>query len=120
MVFGFILRSYVYKFFKKVCRLVIKFVLVIKVVENNIVVFEDLVLNVLKIKDMLVVFKGLIVEKKVFIVIVDVNEFVELFVCNIFGVIVIIVDGVNVLDVFYYDKLIMIKVVVEKVEEVFV
>lgn len=73
-----------------------------------------------KIKEMVVIFKGLFVEKKVLIVIVDVNEVVVLFVCNISGVIVVEVNGINVLDVVNYEKFLIIKVVVEKVEEVFV
>lgn len=63
-VFGPTPRSYAYKLPKKVRRLAIKSALATKVVENNIVVLEDLVLNAPKTKDMLAVLKGLTVEKK--------------------------------------------------------
>ncbi|MEK4501618.1 50S ribosomal protein L4 [Bacillus sp. FSL R12-0069] len=117
-VFGPTPRSYAYKLPKKVRRLAIKSALATKVVENNIVVLEDLVLNAPKTKDMLAVLKGLTVEKKALIVTADTNESVELSARNIPGVTVITADGVNVLDVLHHDKLIMTKAAVEKVEEV--
>ena len=117
-VFGPTPRSYAYKLPKKVRRLAIKSALATKVVENNIVVLEDLVLNAPKTKDMLAVLKGLTVEKKALIVAADANESVELSARNIPGVTVITADGVNVLDVLHHDKLIMTKAAVEKVEEV--
>ncbi|EMA6344606.1 50S ribosomal protein L4 [Bacillus cytotoxicus] len=117
-VFGPTPRSYAYKLPKKVRRLAIKSALATKVVENNIVVLEDLVLNAPKTKDMVAVLKGLAVEKKALIVTADVNEAVELSARNIPGVTVITADGVNVLDVLHHDKLIMTKAAVEKVEEV--
>ncbi|EEL52501.1 MULTISPECIES: 50S ribosomal protein L4 [Bacillus cereus group] len=117
-VFGPTPRSYAYKLPKKVRRLAIKSALATKVVENNIVVLEDLVLNAPKTKDMVAVLKGLPVEKKALIVTADANESVELSARNIPGVTVITADGVNVLDVLHHDKLIMTKAAVEKVEEV--
>ncbi|SFJ80392.1 MULTISPECIES: 50S ribosomal protein L4 [unclassified Bacillus (in: firmicutes)] len=117
-VFGPTPRSYAYKLPKKVRRLAIKSALATKVVENNIVVLEDLVLNAPKTKDMVAVLKGLAVEKKALIVTADANEAVELSARNIPGVTVITADGVNVLDVLHHDKLIMTKAAVEKVEEV--
>ncbi|WP_369901493.1 50S ribosomal protein L4 [Bacillus manliponensis] len=117
-VFGPTPRSYAYKLPKKVRRLAIKSALASKVVENNIVVLEDLVLNAPKTKDMVAVLKGLSVEKKALIVTADLNEAVELSARNIPGVTVITADGVNVLDVLHHDKLIMTKAAVEKVEEV--
>ncbi|AIK36194.1 50S ribosomal protein L4 [Bacillus pseudomycoides] len=117
-VFGPTPRSYAYKLPKKVRRLAIKSALATKVVENNIVVLEDLVLNAPKTKDMVAVLKGLTVEKKALIVTADANEAVELSARNIPGVTVITADGVNVLDVLHHDKLIMTKAAVEKVEEV--
>lgn len=117
-VFGPTPRSYAYKLPKKVRRLAIKSALATKVVENNILVLEDLVLNAPKTKDMVAVLKGLTVEKKALIVTADANEYVELSARNIPGVTVITADGVNVLDVLHHDKLIMTKAAVEKVEEV--
>ena len=119
-VFGPTPRSYAYKLPKKVRRLAIKSALATKVVENNIVVLEDLVLNAPKTKDMVAVLKGLTVEKKALIVTADVNEAVELSARNIPGITVLAANEVNVIDVLHHDTLIMTKAAVQKVEEVLV
>ncbi|MFD3449227.1 50S ribosomal protein L4 [Microbacteriaceae bacterium 4G12] len=118
IVFGPTPRSYSYKLPKKVRRLAIKSALSTKVLENNVVVLEDLMLNAPKTKDMVAILKGLAVEKKALIVTADADEAVELSARNIPGVTVITANGVNVLDVLHHDKLIMTKAAVEKVEEV--
>ncbi|MCP8971113.1 50S ribosomal protein L4 [Ectobacillus ponti] len=118
IVFGPTPRSYSYKLPKKVRRLAVRSALSSKVLENNLIVLEDLVLNAPKTKDMVAVLKSLPVEKKTLIVTADANEAVELSARNIPGVTVITANGVNVLDVLHHDKLIMTKAAVEKVEEV--
>ncbi|MBD1382762.1 50S ribosomal protein L4 [Metabacillus arenae] len=117
-VFGPTPRSYAYKLPKKVRRLAIKSALSSKVVDNNILVLEDLVLEAPKTKEMASVLKGLSVEKKALIVTADANEAVALSARNIPGVTVVDANGVNVLDVVNHEKLIITKAAVEKVEEV--
>lgn len=118
VVFGPTPRSYTYKLNKKVRRLAIKSALSTKVLENNVIVLEDLVLNAPKTKDMVAVLKGLAIEKKALIVTADANEAVELSARNISGLTVVTADGVNVLDVLGHEKLVLTKAAVEKVEEV--
>lgn len=118
VVFGPTPRSYTYKLNKKVRRLAIKSALSTKVLENNVIVLEDLVLNAPKTKDMVAVLKGLAIEKKALIVTADANEAVELSARNIPGLTVVTADGVNVLDVLGHEKLVLTKAAVEKVEEV--
>ncbi|MBP0727057.1 50S ribosomal protein L4 [Bacillus sp. RG28] len=118
IVFGPSPRSYAYKLPKKVRRLAIKSALSTKVLEQNMLVLEDLMLNAPKTKDMVAVLQGLSVQKKVLIVTADVNENVALSARNIQGITVIAADEVNVLDVLHHDTLIMTKAAVEKVEEV--
>jgi large subunit ribosomal protein L4 len=118
IVFGPSPRSYAYKLPKKVRRLAIKSALSTKVLEQNMLVLEDLMLNAPKTKDMVAVLQGLSVAKKVLIVTADVNENVALSARNIQGITVISADEVNVLDVLHHDTLIMTKAAVEKVEEV--
>ena len=118
IVFGPSPRSYAYKLPKKVRRLAIKSALSTKVLEQNMLVLEDLMLNAPKTKDMVAVLQGLSVAKKVLIVTADVNENVALSARNIQGITVIAADEVNVLDVLHHDTLIMTKAAVEKVEEV--
>lgn len=118
VVFGPTPRSYTYKLNKKVRRLAIKSALSTKVLENNVIVLEDLVLNAPKTKDMVAVLKGLAIEKKALVVTADVNEAVELSARNIPGLTVVTANGVNVLDVLGHEKLVLTKAAVEKVEEV--
>jgi large subunit ribosomal protein L4 len=118
IVFGPTPRSYTYKLNKKVRRLAIKSALSTKVLENNVIVLEDLVLNAPKTKDMVAVLKGLAIEKKALIVTADANEAVELSARNIPGLTVVTANGVNVLDVLGHEKLVLTKAAVEKVEEV--
>ncbi|MFS0820977.1 50S ribosomal protein L4 [Bacillus sp. 1P02SD] len=117
-VFGPTPRSYSYKLPKKVRRLAIKSALSTKVLEENILVLDNLVLEAPKTKDMVAVLKGLNVDRKALIVTADVNEAVELSARNIPGVTVVVANGVSVLDVLNHDKLVITKAAVEKVEEV--
>ena len=117
-VFGPTPRSYSYKLPKKVRRLAIKSALSTKVLEENILVLDNLVLETPKTKEMVAVLKGLNVDRKALIVTADANEAVELSARNIPGVTVVVANGVNVLDVLNHDKLVITKAAVEKVEEV--
>ncbi|MFT4415721.1 50S ribosomal protein L4 [Fredinandcohnia humi] len=117
-VFGPTPRSYSYKLPKKVRRLAIKSALSSKVLEDNILVLDNLVLEAPKTKEMTAVLKGLNVDRKALIVTADTNEAVELSARNIPGVTVVTANGVNVLDVLNHDKLVITKAAVEKVEEV--
>ncbi|MFS0865288.1 50S ribosomal protein L4 [Fredinandcohnia sp. 179-A 10B2 NHS] len=117
-VFGPTPRSYSYKLPKKVRRLAIKSALSTKVLEENVLVLDNLVLEAPKTKEMAAVLKGLNVDRKALIVTADLNEAVELSARNLPGVTVVTANGVNVLDVLNHDKLVITKAAVEKVEEV--
>jgi large subunit ribosomal protein L4 len=117
-VFGPTPRSYSFKLPKKVRRLAIKSALSTKVVENNILVLENLLLDTPKTKEMITILKGLNVERKALIVTADANEAVALSARNIPGVTVVSANGISVLDVLNHDKLLITKGAVEKVEEV--
>ncbi|WP_044895193.1 50S ribosomal protein L4 [Bacillus alveayuensis] len=117
-VFGPVPRSYSYKLPKKVRRLAIKSALSSKVLENNIVVLDNLVLEAPKTKEMVKILNNLSVDRKALIVTADVNENITLSARNIPGVTVVTANGINVLDVLNHDKLVITKAAVEKVEEV--
>ncbi|MCH1626082.1 50S ribosomal protein L4 [Fredinandcohnia quinoae] len=117
-VFGPTPRSYSFKLPKKVRRLAIKSALSSKVLEDNILVLDNLVLDTPKTKEMVAVLKGLNVDRKALIVTADNNEAIALSARNIPGVTVVAANGVNVLDVLNHDKLVITKAAVEKVEEV--
>lgn len=117
-VFGPTPRSYAYKLPKKVRRLAIKSALSSKVIDNEIIVLDQLQLAQPKTKEFAGILKNLKVERKALVVTSDYNENVALSARNIPGVKFVAADGINVLDVMTYDKLIITKEAVQKVEEV--
>ncbi|WAA09431.1 50S ribosomal protein L4 [Fervidibacillus albus] len=118
VVFGPVPRSYAYKLPKKVRRLALKSALSTKVIENNLLVLDQLQFDAPKTKEFVSVLKNLSVDAKTLVVTADDSENVYLSARNIPTVKVINASGVNVLDIIGYDKLIITKDAVEKVEEV--
>jgi large subunit ribosomal protein L4 len=119
IVFGPTPRSYGYKLPKKVRRLAIKSALSSKVIANEIIVLDQLSFNQPKTKEFVAVLKNLNVDSKALIVTSSFDANVVLSSRNIPGIKFVTADGINVLDVLVYDKLIITKDAVGKVEEVF-
>lgn len=118
IVFGPTPRSYAYKLPKKVRRLAVKSALSSKVIDNEIIVLDQLAMNEPKTKQFAEILKNLNVERKALVVSADYDDNIALSTRNIPGVKFVPADGINVLDVVGYDKLIITKEAVEKVEEV--
>jgi large subunit ribosomal protein L4 len=119
VVFGPTPRSYGYKLPKKVRRLAIKSALSSKVLGNEIIVLDQLQLSQPKTKEFAAILSNLKVDRKALVVTAGYEENVALSARNIPGVKFVAADGINVLDVMVYDKLIITKDAVQKVEEVF-
>lgn len=119
IVFGPTPRSYGYKLPKKVRRLAIKSALSSKVLDNDIIVLDQLSLAQPKTKEFAAILKNLNVDRKALVVMTAFDENVALSTRNIPGVKFLSAEGLNVLDVLVYDKLIITKEAVSKVEEVF-
>jgi large subunit ribosomal protein L4 len=119
IVFGPTPRSYGYKLPKKVRRLAIKSALSSKVLDNNVIVLDQLSLAQPKTKEFAAILKNLNVDRKALIVTSAFDDNVALSARNIPGVKFLTAEGLNVLDVMVYDKLIITKDAVSKVEEVF-
>ncbi|MFC5452285.1 50S ribosomal protein L4 [Paenibacillus aestuarii] len=117
-VFGPTPRSYGYKLPRKVRRLAIKSALSSKVIDNELIVLDQLQLNAPKTKEFAAILNNLKVERKALVVGLDTDSNAALSARNIPGVKFIAADGLNVLDVMLYDKLIITKDAVQKVEEV--
>ncbi|MNI03460.1 50S ribosomal protein L4 [compost metagenome] len=118
VVFGPTPRSYAFKLPKKVRRLAIKSALSSKVVDNDIIVLDQLSFEAPKTKEFAAILNNLKVERKALIVGSSYDDKVALSARNIPGVKFVAADGINVLDVLTYDKLIITKEAVQKVEEV--
>jgi large subunit ribosomal protein L4 len=118
-VFGPTPRSYGFKLPKKVRRLAIKSALSSKVIANEIIVLDQLSFSAPKTKEFVAILNNLKVARKALVVLPSYDDNVALSARNIPGVKFVAADGINVLDVLVYDKLIITKDAVEKVQEVF-
>jgi len=112
-------RSYRYTLSKKLRRIALKSALTSKVSGNEIFVLDALALDAIKTKSMVGVLNSLKVDSTALIVIDSSNENVVKSAKNIPGVKTAFVNTLNVYDILKYDKFIITKDVVEKVEEVY-
>jgi large subunit ribosomal protein L4 len=103
---------------KSMRKVAMKSALTSKVVDNELIVLESLKLDVPKTKDMLKLLNVLDV-KKTLIITAESDENVYKSARNIKGVHVIPANNINVYDLLKYDKLIMTKEAVSKIEEVY-
>jgi large subunit ribosomal protein L4 len=112
-------RSYSYTIPKKLKRLALKSALTSKVNEKEILVLDELNLDAIKTKQMAGVLNNLKVDTSALIVLDGKNENVEKSARNIPGVKTAFVNTINVFDILKYDKFIITKEAVAKVEEVY-
>jgi large subunit ribosomal protein L4 len=75
-------------------------------------------MNQPRTKTMLDVLKNLKIDRKALVVAAEYDDNIALSARNIPGVKFVVADGINVLDVIGYDKLIITKEAVQKIEEV--
>jgi large subunit ribosomal protein L4 len=112
-------RSYSYTLPKKLKRLALKSALTSKVNGNDLLVLDQLNFDAIKTKQMVNVLDALKVDSSVLVVLDSKNETVEKSARNIPGVKTALVNTINVFDILKYDKFIITKDAVEKVEEVY-
>ena len=112
-------RDYKYTLPKKVRRLAMKSALSSKVLDNNVLVLEDLKFEEIKTKRVVELLNKLEVDVKTLIVLPEKNEEVQKSARNIPGVKTTLVNTLNVYDILKYDKFIITKDAVSKVEEVY-
>ena len=111
-------RDYTIRVNKKVKRLAMKSALSSKVEGNELIVFDALNIEAPKTKEMVKVLKNVDVNKAL-IVLADKDEKVERASANIPGVKTTLVGTLNVYEILKYEKLILTKASVEKIEEVY-
>ena len=110
-------RDYSFKMNKKEKNLALKSVLTTKVAENKFIVVDGLSFDEIKTKNMVNVLKNLEV-KKALVVTDDDNKNVTLS-RNIPGVKTAFTNTINVYDILKYDKMVVAKDVISKIEEVY-
>ena len=105
---------------KKMRRQALKSALSSKVKSEQILVLDSLELAQPKTKEMVKVLKNLEVTGKALVVLPEKDETVARAAGNLQGIKLASVNTLNVLDILNYDKFIITKEAVEKVEEVYV
>lgn len=111
-------RDYSYRLPKKVRKLAMKSALTSKVNNDEMIVLDKLNMTVPKTKEMVDILKNLNAGKAL-IVTDEKNEAVVKSARNIPGVKTVLVNTLNVYDILKYDKFIITKDAVQKVEEVY-
>ena len=113
-------RSYRFSVNKKLKRLAMKSALSTKVIDNNLIVLDSITMDEYKTKTMVAMLKAIEAEgSKALIVMPEVNSFVIKSAANIPGVKTALVNTINVYDILNYDKFIVVKDAVAKIEEVY-
>lgn len=118
VVFGPKPRDYSYSIPKKVRRLAFRSALSAKLAEDKMVVLEELNFEEPKTKNMVEILKRFSADKKAIVVTGSRNENVEKSARNIAGVLPRTSDRLSVLDLVTYDKLVLTKDAVVRLQEV--
>lgn len=111
-------RDYSYSLNKKTKRLAFKSAFSAKVQDNEMIVIEGLAMNEYKTKTIVNMLKAVGAEKAL-IVLAGPDEKLVQSASNIAGVVTAPVNALNVYDILKYDKLIIAKEAVAKLEEVY-
>ncbi len=112
-------RDYSYSLNKKEKRLALKSALSAKVLENEMVVVDSIDIPEFKTKTVVDMLKALKVEGKALIVMPETDLKVVKSASNLKGVKTATVNTLNVYDILNYDKFVVAKSAVEKIEEVY-
>ena len=111
-------RDFSYTINKKVRRLAFRSALSAKVAEDNMIILDELNFDAPKTKKMVELLKKFSAEKKALVVTDSRNENVEKSARNIPGVLPRTSDRLSVLDLMTYDKLVVTKDAVIRLQEV--
>ena len=111
-------RDYTIRVNKKVKRLAMKSALSSKVLDTDLIVFNELNLAAAKTKEMVKTLEAVKADKAL-IVLPESNETVERAARNIPGVKTTLVGTLNVYEILKYRKLILTEASVKKIEEVY-
>ncbi|MHB1483309.1 MAG: 50S ribosomal protein L4 [Saccharofermentanales bacterium] len=120
IIFGPKPRDYSYTIPKKVRRLAMKSALSSKLIDNNLIILDTMNFDEIKTKAMVKVLSNLKVQNSALLVMEEKNGTVEKSARNITGVKTALVNTINVFDLLKFEKLIVTKAAVEKIQEVYV
>ena len=112
-------RTYRFTVNKKVKRLAMKSALSSKVLSGDMIVLDNITMNEFKTKDMVKMLGAVGAQGKALIVMPEVDAKVIKSAANIPGVKTALVNTINVYDILNYDKFVVVKDAVAKIEEVY-
>lgn len=112
-------RDYSYNLNKKVKRIALKSALSAKVAAGELIVLDNIALEEMKTKSIVKLLSALSIDTKALIVIPAVDEKIIKSARNIHGVATTLATTLNVYDILKYDKFIVTKDAVAKIEEVY-
>ena len=113
-------RTYRFTVNKKLKRLAMKSALSSKVLSGDMIVLDAIAMNEYKTKDIVKMLKAVGAEgQKALIVMPEVDSKVIKSASNIPGVKTALVNTINVCDILNYDKFVVVKDAVAKIEEVY-
>ena len=112
-------RTYRFTVNKKLKRLAMKSALSSKVLSGDMIVLDNITMNEFKTKDMVKMLGALGAQGKALIVMPEVDAKVIKSAANIPGVKTALVNTINVYDILNYDKFVVVKDAVAKIEEVY-
>jgi large subunit ribosomal protein L4 len=120
IIFGPKPRDYSYTLPKKVRRLAMKSALSAKVASGNLIVLESLELPEIKTRQMEKILGNLGASSSTLLVMASRDEKIEKSTRNIEGIKTALVNTINVFDILKFDKFVVTKEAVLKVQEVYV
>ncbi|MEG0770650.1 MAG: 50S ribosomal protein L4 [Clostridia bacterium] len=112
-------RDYSYSLNKKVKRIALKSALTSKVLDGSLIVVDDINFAEIKTKNMINMLNALNVTTKALIVMPAVNTNVIKSASNIKTIKTALTNTINVYDILKYDKFIVSKAALQKIEEVY-
>ena len=112
-------RTYRFTVNKKLKRLAMKSALSSKVLSGDMIVLDNITMNDYKTKDMVKMLSAVGAQGKALIVMPEVDSKVIKSAANIPGVKTALVNTINVYDILNYDKFVVVKDAVAKIEEVY-
>ena len=112
-------RDYSYELPKKVKRLALKSTFSTKVADNDLIVVDNIAVEGFKTKAVVEMLSKLGADKKALIVMPELDQKLIKSAANIPGVKTALVNTINVYDILNYDKFIVAKGALEKIEEVY-
>lgn len=120
IVFGPHVRSYSKKMNRKERRLALKSALAYKTINSELIILDSIKFETAKTKEAIDFLKSLNVEKKILIVVEEIDENMILATRNLDNIVLLQANEINTLDIIAADKMIITTEAIKQIEEVLI